>query len=118
MMQINMIEGTLTPGGEEQVAYLVFCKYASSVPRSEWERCVVLQELFLSWLYRIENKGMSYIFYLSTLVPDCHIPDWATTTAWNIPIPAPLQSQYETEWNCGTKPTLTSLDCSCEVSVQ
>lgn len=61
MMQINMIEGTLTPGGEEQVAYLVFCKYASSVPKSEWERCVVLQELFLSWLYRIENKGMSYM---------------------------------------------------------
>jgi hypothetical protein len=59
MMQINMIERTLTPGGEEQVAYLVFCKYASSVPRSEWERCVVLQELFLSWLYRTENKGVS-----------------------------------------------------------
>ena len=37
MMQINMIERTLTPEGEEQVAYLVFCKYASSVPRSEWE---------------------------------------------------------------------------------
>jgi hypothetical protein len=39
MMQINMIEATLTPEGEEQVAYLVFCKYASSVPRSEWKRC-------------------------------------------------------------------------------
>ena len=38
-MQINMIEGTLTLGGEEQVAYLVFYKYASSVSRSEWERC-------------------------------------------------------------------------------
>jgi hypothetical protein len=37
MMQINMIERTLTPEGEEQVAYLVFCKYASSVLRSEWE---------------------------------------------------------------------------------
>ena len=48
MMQINMIERTLTPGGEEQVAYLVFYMYASSVPRFEWERCVVLQELFLS----------------------------------------------------------------------
>jgi len=56
-----MIKGTLTPGGEEQVAYLVFCKYASSVPRSEWERCVVLQELFLSWFYRMENKGVSYM---------------------------------------------------------
>jgi hypothetical protein len=60
-VQINMIKETLTPGGEEQVAYLVFCKYASSVPRSEWERCVVLQELFLSWFYRMENKGVSYM---------------------------------------------------------
>jgi len=28
---------------------------------SEWERCVVLQELFLSWFYRIENNGVSYM---------------------------------------------------------
>ena len=49
------------PRRGKQVAYLVFCKYASSVPRSEWERCVVLQELFLSWLYRTENKGVSYM---------------------------------------------------------
>jgi len=28
---------TLTPGGEEQVALLVFCNRASSVPRLEWE---------------------------------------------------------------------------------
>jgi hypothetical protein len=30
-------KGTLTPRGEEQVAYLVFCNIASSVPRSDWE---------------------------------------------------------------------------------
>jgi hypothetical protein len=35
MMQINMIERTLNPEGEEQVAHPAFCKYASSVPRSE-----------------------------------------------------------------------------------
>ena len=28
---------TLTPGGEEQVALLVFCNIASSVPRLEWD---------------------------------------------------------------------------------
>jgi len=28
---------TLTPRGEKQVAYLVFCKYCFSVPRSDWE---------------------------------------------------------------------------------
>ena len=37
MMQINKIKRTLTPKGEKQVAYLVFCRNASSVPRSEWE---------------------------------------------------------------------------------
>jgi hypothetical protein len=42
-----MIKGT-TLRGEEQVVYLVFHKYASSVPWPEWERCVVLQGLFLS----------------------------------------------------------------------
>ena len=53
---------TLTPGGEEQVALLVFCNRASSVPRLEWdgeERNVVLQRPFLSLLYRIVDKGVS-----------------------------------------------------------
>jgi hypothetical protein len=53
---------TLTPGGEEQVALLVFCNITSSVPRLEWdggERSVVLPRPFLSLLYRIVNKGIS-----------------------------------------------------------
>jgi hypothetical protein len=37
MMQINKIKRTLTPRGEKQVAYLVFCRNASSVPRFKWE---------------------------------------------------------------------------------
>ena len=50
---------TLSPGGEEQVAYLVFCKLLlSSVPRSDWEGEEVLfyQEAFLSKLYRIVRQ--------------------------------------------------------------
>jgi len=39
VMQINRTEEHSPLIGEKQVAYLVFCKGASSVPRSEWERC-------------------------------------------------------------------------------
>ena len=50
---------TLTPRGEKQVAYLVFCKEELLQFQGLSGRGVVLQELFLSWLYRIVNKGVS-----------------------------------------------------------
>ena len=59
MLQINRNNEVLTPGGEEQVAILVFCKLMpSSVPRSDWEGEEVLffQGPFLSWLYRIQRQ--------------------------------------------------------------
>ena len=53
-------KGTLTPGGEKQLAYFVFCKLLLLQFPGLSGRGVVLIEVFLSWFYRIVNKGMSY----------------------------------------------------------
>jgi hypothetical protein len=56
MVQINKVKGYSPQKGKNKWLNLVFCSYASSVPRSEWDGgerwVVVLQGPFLSWLYR------------------------------------------------------------------
>jgi hypothetical protein len=56
MVQINKVKEHSPQEGKNKWLNLVFCSYASSVPRSEWDGgerwVVVLQRPFLSLLYR------------------------------------------------------------------
>ena len=55
MVQIHKVKEHSPQEGKNKWLSLVFCSYASSVPRSEWDGerwVVVLQRPFLSLLYR------------------------------------------------------------------